>query len=526
MTSMPVQSRILYVDDLEEWHNQVGNLLREYSYEVVSAKSAEDALFQLDTAGHFDLAIVDLYLAEQDYIAGVRLVKSIRLREPDLAIVILTQHVDSTPRDVMMEMGRCPWRAVIVEKDKFNIQSEASLLYQIESLLSWRKRSMHCFVAMPFRDELNDVHGTIMDVLSELGIQALRMDDNHQAGDIPNEIRHHLRHNSFLIADLSYINPNVMYELGFAQALGKPTLLLCQDTKQLPEFVSRFRAIQYNVTFSGISSLRKSLSRAIKETLEKPIIMPRPGIQPIASTGGTFVKFLPKTEVGKDVWTEIISPVIETLRLEEHQFRDISSDASTVQEKWANIQKATLAIAEITQGDPGIYYLVGASDALKKRGIILLTHKTTNPPFNLRDRANTVRYDISNYQGAIEAQKELLNRILACLSVHGNTNETNSQDIDKFRSQKEDITGLVDAYRKQANKNLDAYLQEHWTADQRNHQRSTIERATRLIWSFAKATVAKIEKATDPEQLDQIERDLKEEVTVHLVWSRAVQASG
>ncbi len=66
-----------------------------------------------------------------------------------------------------------------------------------------------------------------------------------------------------------HINQNVFYELGYAHALGKPTILLAEKGKQLPFDVSGYRYLCYENSIGGKrkvdEALRKHLAAILHE---------------------------------------------------------------------------------------------------------------------------------------------------------------------------------------------------------------------------------------------------------------------
>lgn len=73
----------------------------------------------------------------------------------------------------------------------------------------------------------------IMPSLSRLGFEAKRVDDQAVHGGIVDAIREQLEASYFVIADLSGERPNCYYELGYAQAIGKPVLLFAERRARL-----------------------------------------------------------------------------------------------------------------------------------------------------------------------------------------------------------------------------------------------------------------------------------------------------
>jgi nucleoside 2-deoxyribosyltransferase len=86
---------------------------------------------------------------------------------------------------------------------------------------------MNCFVIMPFASEFDDVYDAVKtaieDAVEEPGSCA-RVDESRPAGRITDRLIRELRSASFCVADITHEKPNVMWELGYAMALHKPTI--------------------------------------------------------------------------------------------------------------------------------------------------------------------------------------------------------------------------------------------------------------------------------------------------------------
>jgi hypothetical protein len=70
------------------------------------------------------------------------------------------------------------------------------------------------------------------------------------------------------IADLTGCKPNVMWEVGYAMALQKPMLLLCQDVATLPFDIKDMRTVAYQRDALA-RTLQKPLGEAFRHTLGK-----------------------------------------------------------------------------------------------------------------------------------------------------------------------------------------------------------------------------------------------------------------
>jgi hypothetical protein len=334
-----------------------------------------------------------------------------------LPVVLLTAY-DITEftkrREVARRITRPPYQLPMLEKGDIGKHDFNDLFVQIEQLVPWDRRPVRCFVIMPFHESFGLVYEQIQRTLSGLNIDCLRADEEHQAGNIPDRVLKHLRHNSLIVADLTGQNPNVLYELGYAHALGRPVILLCQDHDALPQDLSTFRAIQYNVKYSGIQQLGQQLSAAVEDTFTSSRSLPK-SLGKFVPVHNTYVKLIPGTPTGETAMTEIIQPVIEELGLQEQATLSLFSQALRIEENWLNLGRAELVVAEISEGDPSVYYHVGMRDALRARCLLLLIRQGVKPPFNLRGRANIVTYDPSNARTAKVAQQTLKQRVLACL---------------------------------------------------------------------------------------------------------------
>lgn len=120
------------------------------------------------------------------------------------------------------------------------------------------------FVVMPFSPELDDVyHFGIQKTVQALGGACERADEIQHTGGILEKIYDSIRTASIIIAEVSFPNSNVFYEIGFAHALGKPVVLLTRDISSSP-----FDLRGYNhIVYKSIGELRKSLDLMLREIL-------------------------------------------------------------------------------------------------------------------------------------------------------------------------------------------------------------------------------------------------------------------
>jgi hypothetical protein len=97
---------------------------------------------------------------------------------------------------------------------------------------------------------------------SKLGFEAFRGDDVYRPGVILQDIIRGIVESDVIVAEITPPNPNVFYELGYAHALQKPTILLAnRQIEKLPFDISGYRVIFYDDTIGG--------KREIETTFEK-----------------------------------------------------------------------------------------------------------------------------------------------------------------------------------------------------------------------------------------------------------------
>jgi len=123
------------------------------------------------------------------------------------------------------------------------------------------------FAAMPFSADYEDVYFVAMaHAAQSVGAVCERVDHAEFAGNIVEEIKKMIRDSVAVIADISEGKPNVLYEVGFAHALGKPTVhVSCTPLKDLPFDVSQWNTIQYQK--GQTHQLRRTLAKRLQALL-------------------------------------------------------------------------------------------------------------------------------------------------------------------------------------------------------------------------------------------------------------------
>ena len=110
-----------------------------------------------------------------------------------------------------------------------------------------------CFVIMQFTEQFDILYTDVIKPVCEAhGYKIIRGDDFYTTGQIMEDIVRSIRTASLIIADVTPDNANVFYEVGFAHAINKPTILLSDKKRErLPFDISGFRTLFYDNTIGG-----------------------------------------------------------------------------------------------------------------------------------------------------------------------------------------------------------------------------------------------------------------------------------
>jgi hypothetical protein len=129
----------------------------------------------------------------------------------------------------------------------------------------------YIFILMPFDEEWSGlVRDAINRSCTELAAEGLqteceRADEIAKPGRITEQIIAAIHRADLIIADATGNNPNVMFELGFADALRKPIIVLNQDVVAAPFDIKDWRAIPYSV--KQLTAAEEELRRVVVSTL-------------------------------------------------------------------------------------------------------------------------------------------------------------------------------------------------------------------------------------------------------------------
>jgi hypothetical protein len=113
-----------------------------------------------------------------------------------------------------------------------------------------------CFFVAPIGDEATETRqhsdlilaSLVEPAIEELDLSVIRADGIDRPGIITAQVIEHIAKARLVVADLSFHNPNVFYELALRHATGKPTVHLIRAQDRIPFDIDQFRTIRIDTT--------------------------------------------------------------------------------------------------------------------------------------------------------------------------------------------------------------------------------------------------------------------------------------
>ncbi|MBU1743975.1 MAG: toll/interleukin-1 receptor domain-containing protein [Proteobacteria bacterium] len=124
------------------------------------------------------------------------------------------------------------------------------------------------FVIQSFNKATEGVYDLIASAAAKANSSVYRADSISAGANIVESIHRAIQESPLLIADITDANPNVMYEVGLAQAQKKPLILIASSSRAIPFDLAGIRVLIYDI--HDPMEFLDRLSRTIQEAIKKP----------------------------------------------------------------------------------------------------------------------------------------------------------------------------------------------------------------------------------------------------------------
>jgi len=120
------------------------------------------------------------------------------------------------------------------------------------------------FVVMPFNEKW-PIYLKIREIINDIGLSCIRADDVSASGyDLLEKIHYLIQRAELIVSEISTPNPNVFYEVGYAEGIRKKILLLAEENSEIPTDIKGKELITYKTSKTGISEFGTVFSSNVR----------------------------------------------------------------------------------------------------------------------------------------------------------------------------------------------------------------------------------------------------------------------
>ena len=132
-----------------------------------------------------------------------------------------------------------------------------------------------CFIISPLGEENSEtrrkadglIKSALRPVLEKIGYKVIAPHEIDTPGSITKQVIQHLLEDELVVANLTELNPNVMYELAVRHAKRLPVVCVAENGTKLPFDIATERTVFYDNDMAGVEKLKTKLANVIKEAI-------------------------------------------------------------------------------------------------------------------------------------------------------------------------------------------------------------------------------------------------------------------
>jgi signal transduction protein with GAF and PtsI domain len=190
----------------------------------------------------------------------------IRTPQETYGVICLTRKAESIPFTVEDERLLHKYGKSLGESLRsLQLEEHGTMLVRPKWKARYPINKNRCFILMPYRQAWSDnIRLAIKNAVESRKLEFKIADESHER-DIMPDVWKGICEARIVIADLSSANPNVAYEVGLADVVGKEMILLAQDPSKVPVDFAGARLLLYDP--NKIKELQSKLGDRISQIL-------------------------------------------------------------------------------------------------------------------------------------------------------------------------------------------------------------------------------------------------------------------
>ena len=219
-------------------------------YEAFKGNKMPSTKVLEDTAKELGIDADDAKGCVETFVSNAKFIGLIQVLAGAQRLLSIEHLIEEKSKGPKLDSGESKENKLTVDK------SEKVLTQTPSSSTDTSEYDKVCFYITPIGDEDSDIrkHSDLMlenivaPALEEFGLTVVRADKISKPGMITKQILKYITNSKLVIADLSFHNPNVFYELAIRHMKGLPTVHLIRAADSVPFDISGFRTIKLDMS--------------------------------------------------------------------------------------------------------------------------------------------------------------------------------------------------------------------------------------------------------------------------------------